>query len=219
MAIKFFFVYDKTLIQLPVNPPDLTVKTAGNNQTFETVKLGEVNILKDKKLTDITIKSFFPANLRLPWVVASGILAQPPFYYINLFEAIRDQKQSLRLVVADLGVNMEVSIEDFEYGFNAQDDDVHFTLSLKQARTGKAKNLMINVNGTSTVENGFQFIRKLTKVIPDNYTIKPGDNLWTIASSVMGSGSKYLDIQKYNRLILGRDPNILTVGSILRIPK
>ncbi len=219
MPIKFFFVYDKTLIQLPVNPSELTVKTPGNNQTYETVKLGEVNYLKDKKLTEITIKSFFPQMLSAPWIAASGILAQLPFYYINLFESIRDQKQTMRLVVADLGINMEVSIEDFEHGFTAQDDDVQFTLSLKQARMGKAKNVVTNVDGSSSVANGFQFIRKLTKVIPDNYTIKPGDDLWTIASTVMGMGSKYLDIQKYNRLILGRDPNILTPGTIIGIPK
>lgn len=219
MAVKFFFVYDQTLIQLPVNPPELMVKTPGNNQTFETVKLGEVNWLKDKKLTNITIKSFFPTNLQVPWVVASSILAQQPFYYINLFESIRDKKETLRLVVADLGINMQVSIEDFEYGFAAQDDDVQFTLTLKQSRMGKAKNLITNVDGSSSVANGFQFIRKLTKSIPDSYTIKPGDDLWTIASSVMGLGTKYLDIQKYNRLILGNDPNILTAGTILRIPK
>ena len=219
MAVKFFFVYDQTLIQLPVNPPELMVKTPGNNQTFETVKLGEVNWLKDKKLTNITIKSFFPTNLQVPWVVASSILAQQPFYYINLFESIRNKKETLRLVVADLGVNMQVSIEDFEYGFAAQDDDVQFTLTLKESRMGKAKNLTTNVDGSTSVANGFQFIRKLTKSIPDSYTIKPGDDLWTIASSVMGLGSKYLDIQKYNRLILGNDPTILTTGTILRIPK
>lgn len=219
MAVKFFFVYDQTLIQLPVNPPELMVKTPGNNQTFETVKLGEVNWLKDKKLTNITIKSFFPTNLQVPWVVASNILAQQPFYYINLFESIRNKKETLRLVVADLGVNMQVSIEDFEYGFAAQDDDVQFTLTLKESRMGKAKNLTTNVDGSTSVANGFQFIRKLTKSIPDSYTIKPGDDLWTIASSVMGLGSKYLDIQKYNRLILGNDPTILTTGTILRIPK
>lgn len=219
MAVKFFFVYDQTLVQLPVNPPELMVKTPGNNQTFETVKLGEVNWLKDKKLTNITIKSFFPTNLQVPWVVASNILAQQPFYYINLFESIRNKKETLRLVVADLGVNMQVSIEDFEYGFAAQDDDVQFTLTLKESRMGKAKNLTTNVDGSTSVANGFQFIRKLTKSIPDSYTIKPGDDLWTIASSVMGLGSKYLDIQKYNRLILGNDPTILTTGTILRIPK
>lgn len=219
MPIKFFFIYNKSLIQLPVNPADLTVRTPGNNQTYETVKLGEVNYLKDKKLAEITIKSFFPAILSAPWVVASGILAQQPFYYINLFESIRDQKQTMRLVVVGLGINMEVSIEDFEHGFVAQDDDIQFTLSLKQARDMRAKNLVTNVDGSSSVENGFQPVRKLTKVIPDNYTVKPGDDLWTIASTVMGMGSKYVDIQKYNRLILGRDPNILTPGTVIGIPK
>lgn len=219
MAIKFFFVYDKTLFQLPVNPPELKVKSSGNNQTYDTVKLGQVNVLKDKKLTDITISSFFPSSLNAPWVVASGILAQPPYYYINLLEQIRNNKDTMRLVVADLGVNMEVSIEDFEYGYEAQDDDVKFTLSLKESRENSIKSMMFNADGSLSIASGFEFTRKLSKIIPTSYILKYGDDLWTVASSVLGMGSKYVDIQKYNRLILGRDPNILTPGTILRIPK
>lgn len=219
MAIKFFFVYDKTLFQLPVNPPELKVKSSGNNQTYDTVKLGQVNVLKNKKLTDITISSFFPSSLNAPWVVASGVLAQQPYYYINLLEQIRNNKDTMRLVVADLGVNMEVSIEDFEYGYEAQDDDVKFTLSLKESRENSIKSMMFNADGSLSIASGFEFTRKLSKIIPTSYILKYGDDLWTVASSVLGMGSKYVDIQKYNRLILGRDPNILTPGTILRIPK
>lgn len=219
MAIKFFFVYDKTLFQLPVNPPELKVRSSGNNQTYETVKLGQVNILKDKKLTDITISSFFPSQLNAPWIVASSVLAQQPYYYINLLEQIRNNKETMRLVVADLGVNMQVSIEDFEYGYEAQNEDVNFTLSLKEVRESTVKNMMFNADGSLSIASGFEFTRKLSKVIPSSYILKYGDDLWTVASSVLGMGSKYTDIQKYNRLILGRDPNILTPGTILRIPK
>lgn len=217
MAIKFFFVYDQILIQLPVNPPELEVNAPGNNKTMETINLGEINTLKDKKLTNITISSFFPNVLNAPWVVASGLLAQPPYYYINLFESIRNKKETLRLVVADLGVNMEVSIEDFKYGFEAQDNDIKFTLSLKQAKRSTGKDLIFNPDGSLSIASGFEFTRKLSKVIPDSYVVKAGDDLWTIASSVLGAGSKYLDIQKYNRLLIGRDPNVLSAGTILKL--
>ena len=217
MAIKFFFVYNKTLIQLPVNPPELEVNAPGNNKVMETVKLGEINTLKNKKLTNITISSFFPNTLNAPWVVASGLLAQKPYYYINLFEDIRNKKETLRLVVADLGVNMEVSIEDFKYGFEAQDDDIKFTLSLKEVRQSAGKNLFFNADGSLSIASGFEFTRKITKVIPDSYVVKAGDDLWTIASSVLGAGSKYVDIQKYNRLLVGRDPNVLSTGTILKL--
>lgn len=217
MAIKFFFVYNDTLIQLPVNPPELEVNAPGNNKVSETINLGEVNTLKDKKLTNITISSFFPSKLNAPWVVASGLLAQQPYYYINLFEDIRNKKETLRLVVADLGVNMEVSIEDFKYGFEAQDDDINFSLTLKEVRRSENKNLSFNSDGSLSIASGFEFTRKLTKLIPDSYVVKAGDDLWTIASSVLGAGSKYLDIQKYNRLLLGRDPNVLSAGTILKL--
>lgn len=217
MAVKFFFVYDNTLIQLPVNPPELEVNAPGNNKVTETVKLGEINTLKDKKLTNITISSFFPSSLNAPWVVASGLLAQKPYYYINLFESIRNKKDTMQLVISQLGVNMRVSIEDFKYGFEAQDEDIKFTLSLKEARQATGKNLFFNADGTLSIASGFEITRKLTKIIPNSYVVKAGDDLWTIASSVLGVGSKYLDIQKYNRLIVGRDPNVLSAGTILKL--
>lgn len=217
MAIKFFFVYDNTLIQLPVNPPELEVNAPGNNKVTETVKLGEINTLKDKKLTNITISSFFPSSLNAPWVVASGLLAQKPYYYINLFESIRNKKDTMQLVISQLGVNMRVSIEDFKYGFEAQDEDIKFTLSLKEVRQATGKNLFFNADGTLSIASGFEITRKLTKIIPNSYVVKAGDDLWTIASSVLGVGSKYLDIQKYNRLIVGRDPNVLSAGTILKL--
>lgn len=217
MAIKFFFVYDNTLIQLPVNPPELEVNAPGNNKVTETVKLGEINTLKDKKLTNITISSFFPSSLNAPWVVASGLLAQKPYYYINLFESIRNKKDTIQLVISQLGVNMRVSIEDFKYGFEAQDEDIKFTLSLKEVRQATGKNLFFNSDGTLSIASGFEITRKLTKIIPNSYVVKAGDDLWTIASSVLGVGSKYLDIQKYNRLIVGRDPNVLSAGTILKL--
>lgn len=217
MAVKFFFVYNDTLIQLPVNPPELEVNAPGNNKVTETVKLGEINTLKDKKLTNITISSFFPSSLNAPWVVASGLLAQKPYYYINLFESIRNKKDTMQIVVSDLGVNMRVSIEDFKYGFEAQDEDIKFTLSLKEVRQAAGKNLFFNADGTLSIASGFEITRKLTKIIPDSYVVKAGDDLWTIASSVLGAGSKYLDIQKYNRLLVGRDPNVLSAGTILKL--
>lgn len=232
MAIKFFFQYDQTLFHLPVNPTELTVVIAGNNRTYETVKMGEVNDLRDKRLAEVKIKSFFPVNPNLPWVVSAtdtfnlggfnvtgnrGV--QAPKYYIDLIEKIRDEKAVMKFVVSDLNVNMDVSIENFEYTFQAQDDDVHFTLDLKQSKKSAAKNLIPNMDGSNTVANAMQIVRSVSKVIPDRYMVKLGDDLWSISSKLTGQASKYKEIQKYSGLVVGRDPTALKVGSILRIPK
>ena len=218
MAVKFFFQYDQTLFHLPVNPEELTVRIAGSNHTYETVKVGEVNVLRDKKLAELKIKSFFPVNKNLPWVINANDVKEPK-YYIDLIELIRDKKSVIKLVVSDLNVNMDVSIENFEYTFKAQDDDIHFILDLRQSRKSAPKNLIPAADETNIVTNVMQITRSLNKIIPDSYMVKLGDDLWTIASKLTGNASKYAEIQKYNSLIIGRDPIALKVGEILRIPK
>lgn len=219
MAIKFFFQYDQTLFHLPVNPAELSIRVAGNNRTYETVKVGEVNTLKDKRLADIKISSFFPVDTSAPWIVNATDGVHNPKYYIDLIENIRDNKAVIKLVVSDLNVNMDVSIENFEYNYRAQEDDVYYNLDLKQSRRSSPKNLIPNNDGSNTVATSFQIARQVSRVIPDSYMVKLGDDLWSISSKVTGLGSKYSEIQKYNSLLIGNDPTLLKVGSILRIPK
>jgi LysM repeat protein len=47
------------------------------------------------------------------------------------------------------------------------------------------------------------------------YVVKPGDNLWTIATKVYGNGSQYVLIQRANNLLSN---TVLHVGSTLTIP-
>lgn len=129
--IRFFFHrHDGTLINLPVNPEALVIQSQGNNGTVEVINLGEISILRNPKLRKVDISSFFPLY-PAPYVVAVGELHTPD-YYVDFFEHIKNSKQPCRLVVTDTKVNMLVSIEEFNYGYEAMDNDLKFKLSLKE---------------------------------------------------------------------------------------
>lgn len=49
------------------------------------------------------------------------------------------------------------------------------------------------------------------------YAVQEGDSLWSIASTLLGDGSRYKEISKLNAGIL-EDEDLLTVGMRLRIP-
>ena len=49
------------------------------------------------------------------------------------------------------------------------------------------------------------------------YAVQEGDSLWSIASTLLGDGSRYKEISRLNSVIL-RDEDRLTVGMHLRIP-
>lgn len=153
MAIRLFFEYDNQVVQLPVNPPSLAVESAGNNETVEIVALGEINILRQKKLSNIKIECFFPAlvNKDAPYVLTSGQFKEPQFY-INFFEKIREEKKPARFIVTDTKVNMLVGIEAFTPLLNAGDDDTSYTLELKEYKPYAPKTVTIQLPAARTVQ-------------------------------------------------------------------
>jgi nucleoid-associated protein YgaU len=73
----------------------------------------------------------------------------------------------------------------------------------------------------------FEKVKSIGKkhLLPDNskakqseeYVVRDGDNLWRIAASQLGDGSRYKEISKLNAGVL-EDEDTLTVGMRLRMP-
>ncbi len=51
----------------------------------------------------------------------------------------------------------------------------------------------------------------------NTYTVRYGDNLWTIARVNYGDGAKWVIIYDANRTII-RDPNLIFPGQVLTLP-
>lgn len=50
------------------------------------------------------------------------------------------------------------------------------------------------------------------------YTVKKGDNLWTLARKFYGSGADYTKIYEANRDVIGGNPNLIYPGQTFTIP-
>ena len=50
------------------------------------------------------------------------------------------------------------------------------------------------------------------------YTVKKGDNLWTLAKKFYGSGADYTKIYEANRDVIGGNPNLIYPGQTFTIP-
>ena len=142
MAIRVFFEYKNRIVQMPVNPETLEVEHQGNNKTTEIVNLGNVNILKERKLAKIVLASFLPQYPDGGYVVTKGKFEGPEFYQ-EFFAQIVADKQPVRLIVSDTELNMLVSIEGVKYGREAGDNDIAYQLNLKEYRVNRARKLTI----------------------------------------------------------------------------
>ncbi len=134
MDIGFFINYNNLVVQLPVNPEKVEVRYDGNNRTTEIIKLGEINLLKDRKLAEISFKSFFPQDDWFPAVRTKGQFETPDFYK-KFFEGIQKDKKPCRLIITGLNITMKVSVENFSYYHQAGDhEDAYYSIDLKEYR-------------------------------------------------------------------------------------
>lgn len=187
-------------LTLPVLPEKLEVKCAGDNGTAKVLSLGEVSLLRTRKLREITISSVFPAA-EAPWV--SGPVSQP-MACVRAIQAQRDAKKPLRMLLEgfDLDLNTAFSIEDFTYAEQfGTVGDLSYTLKLKEYRAPAARRVTLpdDTGGKAVVE---QAPRAGEPETAKTYTVVSGDCLWSICRRCYGDGSRYPELYEKNKDVI-----------------
>lgn len=228
--ISFFAKYNDRLIQLPVNPEDITINGSSNNDTTDTVGQGEISNIGFPGLKELTISSFFPKRYNGELYINTGGQFEGPEFYIKFFEDIKKDRKPFRLIITDLNINMLVSIESFSNTYQYGTDDVDYELELKEYKEHNIRILkatstgFVNVDSVQKVSSvtptNTNSNRSVEKSTPKTYTVVSGDNLWTIAQRLLGDGSRWNEIYSYNnnRSIIGGNPNLIRPGQVLSIP-
>lgn len=149
--IGFYFEYDGLVLQLPINPEEVSVEYKGNTKSAEIINLGEISILKRKKLANLSFDCFFPEQTWFPGIRTLGEFKKPEFYrdfFLNLMEL----GKPARLIITGININMLVSIETFTPRHQSGDfEDEYYSLSLKEYRTYGIKSYTLAADGTTAV--------------------------------------------------------------------
>lgn len=210
MGIGFYFSGSGGTLRLPVNPAELTVKYQGNNQRTEVVKLGEINILRDRKLAGITLDFLLPGGDYYPFITGSW---KPPAQIINYFRGALEKKQPLRLVVSEFGLNMRMSVESVSEQRVAGDhESVLCSLSLLEYRSYAARTL---VTPPKAAAPSSSTSRESDKPKGGSYTVKSGDSFWRIAQQALGDGSRYNEVAQLNGM---NAASVIHPGDLLKLP-
>lgn len=220
-GVELSFNNKEEVMQLPVNPSSMDVSGSGQGSTHDVVGLGQINVIKDKKLTEYSFSGLFPAQW-YPFVTADDLLH--PVEYIKTIEKWRDTKRPIRFIFTSdtYDINTPASIESFTWQEVAgSGGDIEYKLVLKEYRFYAARKIV-----TKTVSDGQQEqqvqkqktdARPNDKQQPKTYTLKSGDNLWSVAQKQLGNGSRWKEIQKLNG-IKDADLKRLPIGKVLKLP-
>lgn len=223
-SLTLSFNNEAEAIEIPLLPEKMEVNESGNNKSYEISQLGEVNVIKSKKLTEISFESFFPAE----WFPACNVQQNElfkPSHYIDKISKWRDSKQPMRLVFTGgpMNINLPVSIEKFTWGEEGGAvGDIKYSISFKEYKFYSAKKIEVVKPATTstakpTIKKKIAEKRPNTKVKPKTYKLTKNDTLWKVAKKFLGDGSKYKQIQKLNGI---KDSELkrLKTGRVIKLP-
>lgn len=122
-------------LQLPVPPPNYSIKKALDNTSIIVEGIGEVSFIGKPKLAEIpAISSFFPSRY---YSFCQYSTFPTPKECIDLIEKWMLSGNPIRYLITGTSLNTLCSIEDFEYGEQDGTGDVYFTLTLKEYKVIK----------------------------------------------------------------------------------
>lgn len=184
---------NKTII-FPVAPPKLAVKSPGKNETVTVLELGDVNIIRDKGLQEISWDSFFPKNMA-PYVTGKTVV--DPMTYVKDIEDARDRKKHGRFCLSGDGMNitMQVAVEALEWEERGgEPGDIYYKIKLKEWKDYSATTVSVKAvpkrSGTPA------------KAEDKTHTVVAGDCLWSIAQEHYGDGSRWPEIYQKNQAVI-----------------
>lgn len=220
--MAYHFYLGKVLC--PVAPSKLQLKISNNNKTMTLIDQGEVNILKQAGLTDISFDLLLP-NTEYPFATyKSGFMTSQ--YFLGELETLKNDKKPFQFIVTRafpngkmlFDTNLKVSLESYEIKEEAKEGfDVIVSVKLKQYREFGTKTLTQSSTGIHKVEAQRSTETSPVPATNKTYTVQKGDSLWAIAKKYYGNGSKYTVIAEANKDKI-KNPNLIYPGQVLTIP-
>lgn len=219
-GIQLSFNNKQELIELPVLPDTIQIGDGGKGKSYDVMKLGEINVIKDPKLSEYAFSSIFPVQ-RYPFVITDRLLG--PVEYVEFILKWMKTKRPIRFIfVGDtFEINTPASIEDFKWKEVAgSGGDIEYSLKLKKYVFYTAQRVQV-VQTQSTAPS--PVLAKEAPPRPNDrqpaqtYTLIAGDTLWKVAQSQLGKGSRWTEIQKLNS-ITDAQIKSLPIGKVLKLP-
>ena len=117
------------VLRLPVLPPEFTVSKGRNNEVFETVSQGQLNLIGTQALKKISWSSFFPCR-DYPFLHDRSDTA---FGYLYTIDTWYERTLPIRLIITDPPINMVVTNDDFSYTIG-RDGDMKYSITLSEVK-------------------------------------------------------------------------------------
>ena len=204
---------DGSRIHFPVNPEKITCATGNRILTFDVIELGDISLPRGRVPTRFSFGGFFPGEARRNDPMVKSW--RSPKELAGILSLWRNEGTKLRLLVTETPINHDVYFDgdgSFEHEWWGGYGDCWYSLRFVEARE-----LVVTAEAPVLVAAASAPQPRPAPPAPKTYTVKPGDTLWGIAKQTLGDGSRWNEIYNNNVDVIGKDPNLIFPGQVLRI--
>lgn len=236
-----YYMYLGTM-QIPIPPESITTTINNKNETIDLLGTGEVNILKQAGLTDISFKMLLP-NSDYPFNESILFRRKRASYYINKLERMKVGNPTMATVGQLTGLrgldgkifqfivvrmkpngemlqmtNMKVTLEDYKVIEEADNGfDCYAEISLKRWRDYGTKKVSLQTDKNGNVTGVSEQSRSVNgKVANATAKVSTKTTLQRLVKAEFGNTNHLFEIQALNKIAV---PVALTVGQVVNMRK
>jgi nucleoid-associated protein YgaU len=127
-----------------------------------------------------------------------------------MLDEVNDLKSLVEEALADSNLsNMEILVDGGEVTIHGDVDT--------QDEKDQVIELVKDVDGVTKIVTGINVAEHLEDA-DETYTVKPGDSMWAIAEKYLGNGADWMKIYEANKELIGKKPDLIHPGYVLKIP-
>lgn len=208
-------MYDVYLdkILLPVAPSKIQLKIKNQNKTMTLIDEGEINVLKQAGLTEITFPILIP-QVEYSFAKYKGGF-QDAAFFLDGFEKLKTDRDSngqlkpFQFIVSRVtpngkvlfNTNIKVAMEDYTVNEDAKEGfDLTVNIKLKQYKPYATKTVQVVVQQAQQPQVTVQPQRPAENAPQARtHTVVKGDSLWAIAQKYLNNGNRYPEIYSLNQ--------------------
>lgn len=212
---------DGSRIHFPINPEKITCNTGNKILTFDVISLGEISLPRGRVPTRFSFEGFFPGEARRNDPMVKSW--RSPKELAGILSLWRNEGIKLRLLVTETPINHDVYFDgdgSFQHEWRGGHGDCWYNLRFVEAREMVLLTETEVRPATTMVASSSSSAAGLSRPAPPTpktYTVKSGDTLWAIAKQTLGDGGRWREIYNNNVDVIGKDPNLIRPGQVLRI--
>lgn len=192
-------------VRIPVLPPSYSITSNQINKVVNINALGEINLIGNRGLTEISFSSIFPFAYQS---YCEYYPINTPKEYIDSIEAMK-LSGDIRLTITETSINMMVTIENFQYGEEDGSGDISYSLEFKEYILPNTAEVTRNEKLDTSRETP-----QANETV--SYLVKEGDCLSAVAMKLTGK-SDWKPLYEQNKDTIGNNPNLIHAGMTLLI--